>query len=68
MNTFKKSLLALLLSLPLLGITGCDRTVETSEKQTSGPTGTSVEKKTVTQDSNGNVTVTKQKSDSTNNP
>ena len=61
-------ILALALSLPLLGTLGCDRTVETTEKQTSGPNGTSVEKKTVTQDANGNVTVEKKKSESPPNP
>ena len=61
-------MLALALSLPLLGTLGCDRTVESTEKHTSGPNGSSVEKKTVTQDANGNVTVQKEKSDSTHNP
>ena len=61
-------MLALALSLPLLGTLGRDRTVESTEKQTSGPNGSSVEKKTVTQDANGNVTVQKEKSDSTHNP
>ena len=61
-------ILALALSLPLLGTLGCDRTVESTEKQTSGPNGSSVQKKTVTQDASGNVTVQKEKSDSTHNP
>ena len=68
MRSFTLPMLALALSLPLLGTLGCDRTVESTEKQTSGPNGSSVEKKTVTQDANGNVTVQKEKSDSTHNP
>ncbi len=68
MSNYTKTILALILSLPLLGTIGCDRTVESTEKVKSGPNGTSVEKKTVTQDDNGNVNVTKEKSDTTHNP
>ncbi len=68
MNSLTKPIMVLVCSLPLLGIGGCDRTVETSEKQSSGPNGVTVEKKTVTEDPNGNVSVTKEKTDQTHNP
>ena len=68
MRSYTLPILALALSFPLLGVLGCDRTVETTEKQSSSPTGSSAEKKTVTQDSNGNVSVTKEKTDSTHSP
>lgn len=63
-------MLALVLILTVaapLAFTACDRTVETQTKETTGENGTSVEKKTVTEHPNGNVTETKEKSTS-NNP
>ena len=63
-------MMALTLAAPL-ALTGCDRTVETQTKETSGPNGSSVEKKTVTEHNDGTVTETKEKSSSsgtTSNP
>lgn len=63
--------IALMMVLSLaapLALTGCDRTVETQTKTSSGPDGTTVQKKTVTEHNDGTVTESKEKSTQTNNP
>jgi hypothetical protein len=60
-------MLALAIAAPL-AFSSCDRTVEEQTKTTTGDNGTSTEKKTVTEHSDGTVTQTKEKSSSTANP
>jgi hypothetical protein len=60
-------MIALALGAPM-AFTACDRTVEEQTKTTTGDTGTSTEKKVVTEHPDGTVTETKEKSSSTANP
>jgi len=46
-------------------LTACDRTVETKEKTVSGPNGTTVQKESTVQHSDGTVTVDKESHSST---
>ena len=46
-------------------LAACDRTVETKEKVTRGPDGTSVQKESTVQHSDGSVTVDKESHTST---
>jgi hypothetical protein len=60
-------MLALAIAAPM-AFTACDRTVEESSKTTTSDGVQKSESKTVTQDPNGNVTVTKEKSTNVTNP
>jgi hypothetical protein len=59
--------IALAIAAPV-SLVACDRTVEEQTKTTTGENGTSTEKKVVTQQPDGTVTQTKEKSSTTANP